>query len=85
MLGIGYFYHALVGQECSCFPIIKRTVGPGFFVGDGIMLLLALAAFFWSRPVLRFRVPLMALGVFGGVRCRQLRSVGLAASRYPGA
>ena len=62
MCWIGYFYHALVGQECSCFPIIKRTVGPGFFVGDGIMLLLALAALFWSRPVRRFRVPLVALG-----------------------
>src|SRR5579875_1336154 len=26
---IGYYYHVLVGHECSCFPIIKRTVGPG--------------------------------------------------------
>lgn len=79
---IGYFYHALVGQECSCFPIIKRTVGPGFFVGDGIMLLLALAAFFWSRPVARFRVPLMALGVLAacaavsfGVSAAQRRGI----------
>ena len=38
---IGYYYHALVGQECSCFPMIKRTIGPGFFIGDGVMLLLS--------------------------------------------
>jgi uncharacterized membrane protein YphA (DoxX/SURF4 family) len=58
---IGYYYHTLVGRECNCFPIIKRTVGPGFFVGDGIMLLLALVAFFWSPPVRRFRLPAAAL------------------------
>ena len=58
---IGYYYHVLVGHECSCFPIIKRTVGPGFFVGDGVMLLLGLAAFFWSPRVARLRVPALAL------------------------
>ena len=58
---IGYYYHVLVGHECSCFPLIKRSVGPGFFIGDGIMLLMALAALFWSPQVRRFRVPVMAL------------------------
>lgn len=57
---IGYYYHVLVGRECSCFPIIKRTVGPGFFVGDGIMLLLGLAAFFWSPRMRGWRTPLVA-------------------------
>lgn len=64
---IGYYYHALVGQECSCFPIIKRTVGPGFFVGDGIMLLFGLAAVAWSRRVTGYRVPailFLALVIF---------------------
>ena len=45
---IGYYYPVLVGHECSCFPLIKRTVGPGFFIGDGVMLLMGLAAFGWS-------------------------------------
>lgn len=66
---IGYYYHVLVGQECSCFPIIKRTVGPGFFIGDAIMLLFGLAAFAWSRRVSNYRVPaviLVALVVFAG-------------------
>jgi hypothetical protein len=57
---VGSNYHALAGQECSCFPLIKRTIGPGFFVTDGVMLLLALMAFAWSRPVARFKVPAIA-------------------------
>ena len=58
---IGFYYKTLVGHECSCFPIIKRSVGPNFFVVDGIWLLMALAAFFWSPAVRRFRVPAAAL------------------------
>src|SRR5690349_21875571 len=38
---VGFQYGALRGEECNCFPWIKRAVGPGFFVGDGIMLALA--------------------------------------------
>src|SRR5437764_7695995 len=57
---VGSYYHVLAGQECSCFPIIKRTVGPGFFISDGAMLLLALIAFAWSPRVARFKVPAIA-------------------------
>ena len=67
---IGYYYNVLVGHECSCFPIIKRTVGPGFFIGDGIMLLLGLAAFAWSPRVTRIKLPavvLATLAVLAGV------------------
>jgi uncharacterized membrane protein YphA (DoxX/SURF4 family) len=67
---IGYYYHVLVGHECSCFPIIKRSVGPNFFVGDGVMLLLGLAAFAWSPRVVNFRVPataFAALAVMAGL------------------
>jgi uncharacterized membrane protein YphA (DoxX/SURF4 family) len=46
---IGYYYSALVGKECSCFPIIKRSIGPGFFISDGVMLLLGVAAFCGRR------------------------------------
>ncbi|MFL6351237.1 MAG: MauE/DoxX family redox-associated membrane protein [Bryobacteraceae bacterium] len=59
---VGSFYHVLAGQECSCFPLIKRTIGPGFFIGDGVMLLLALVAFAWSPHVARFKVPALAFG-----------------------
>ena len=57
---IGYYYNSLVGHECSCFPIIKRTVGPGFFIGDGIMLVLAVTAWFWSPRVKSWRWPTAA-------------------------
>jgi uncharacterized membrane protein YphA (DoxX/SURF4 family) len=66
---VGYYYNVLVGHECSCFPIIKRTIGPGFFVGDGVLLLLGLAAFAWSPLVTAFKIPtaiLAGLIVFAG-------------------
>jgi uncharacterized membrane protein YphA (DoxX/SURF4 family) len=43
-------YSALRGADCSCFPWIKRVVGPGFFIGDGILLMLAALAGLWSKP-----------------------------------
>src|SRR5271168_4381530 len=33
MVYIGIHYSELRGADCSCFPWLKRTVGPGFFVG----------------------------------------------------
>jgi hypothetical protein len=54
---VGYFYHVLVGQECGCFPIIKRSVGPGFFAGDAVMLLFGLAAAAWGPRVVGFKLP----------------------------
>lgn len=59
---IAFYYNKLVGHECSCFPIIKRAVGPGFFVSDGVMLLFGLVAAAWGPAVKAFRVPAMALG-----------------------
>jgi uncharacterized membrane protein YphA (DoxX/SURF4 family) len=58
---VGFHYTALTGQECSCFPIIKRAIGPWFFVEDGVMLLMGLAAAFWSPAVKSLRVPIVAL------------------------
>jgi len=49
---VAYFavnYSALRGADCSCFPWIKRAVGPGFFIGDMLMLLLAAVAGVWSQ------------------------------------
>lgn len=59
---VGYYYSALAGKECSCFPIIKRTIGPGFFISDGVMLLFGLAALVWSAKVVSLKLPAMALG-----------------------
>jgi uncharacterized membrane protein YphA (DoxX/SURF4 family) len=70
MIYIGANYNALVGKDCSCFPLVKRSVGPGFFVGDGIMLLMAGMAGWWARPSENLRAALVILGavaVFAGV------------------
>jgi hypothetical protein len=57
---VASFYKVLAGAECNCFPFIKRTVGPGFFVSDGIFLLMALAAAAWAPSIRRFRIPAAA-------------------------
>ncbi len=70
MVYIGANYSVLAGKDCSCFPIVKRAVGPGFFIGDGLMLVLALLAGWWARPSSNLKVGLMVLGavtVFAGV------------------
>jgi uncharacterized membrane protein YphA (DoxX/SURF4 family) len=70
MIYIGANYGALVGKDCSCFPMVKRTVGPAFFVGDGVMLLMAVVAGMWARASENLRAALVILGavvVFGGV------------------
>ena len=69
MIYIGTNYSALVGKECSCFPMVKRTIGPGFFVGDGIFLLMAVLAGLWARASENLRGALVILGavvVFAG-------------------
>ena len=50
MVYVGVNYSALHGAECSCFPLVKRVVGPGFFIGDGVMLLFAVLAGYWAGP-----------------------------------
>jgi uncharacterized membrane protein YphA (DoxX/SURF4 family) len=67
---VGMNYNSLVGKDCTCFPLVKRSVGPGFFVGDGCLLLMALAAAIWSRKPADLRPVLVILGavaVFAGV------------------
>lgn len=52
MAYIGIHYSQLIGKDCSCFPWVKRTVGPGFFMGDGAFLLAAILAGLWAKPVM---------------------------------
>jgi uncharacterized membrane protein YphA (DoxX/SURF4 family) len=60
---IGYFYNALRGEECNCFPWVKRAVGPGFFIGDFVMLALAVIAGWWARPSTSRRCAALILAV----------------------
>ena len=81
MIFIGIEYNALRGAECSCFPWVKRAVGPGFFIGDGIMLALAVLAGMWARRAESMR---NALIVLGAVTLFAAGSYGVAAMRQTG-
>src|ERR1700734_1749334 len=66
---IGANYTALVGKDCTCFPLVKRAVGPAFFLEDGAMLLMAVGAGMWARRSDNLRGALVILGavvVFAG-------------------
>ncbi len=81
MLYIGFYYRELQGAECSCFPWVKRAVGPGFFIGDAIMLGLAGLAGVWAVRPKGFRAPaviLASVAVFAGV------AYGVTAARVTG-
>src|SRR5579864_5895263 len=67
---IGYNYQRLIGMDCSCFPWLKRAIGPAFFWEDAAMLAAALVAGWWARPAQGLRNALVVLGVvavFAGV------------------
>jgi uncharacterized membrane protein YphA (DoxX/SURF4 family) len=75
-------YNALRGADCSCFPWLKRVVGPGFFVGDGLMLgLAAIAGAFSFRPRGLRELALIA----GAVTVFAFVSWGVSAVRQTGA
>ncbi len=81
MLYVGANYGALAGKDCSCFPLVKRTIGPAFFLGDAVMLLMAMLTGWWARPAENIRAALVVLGavvVFAGV------SFGVNATRQSG-
>jgi len=81
MVYIGVHYNTLMGEECSCFPWIKRSVGPGFFIGDAVMLLMAALAGMWAGPSHGRRgavLVLAAIAVFTGA------SYGVAVARQQG-
>jgi uncharacterized membrane protein YphA (DoxX/SURF4 family) len=81
MIFIGIHYNELRGAECSCFPWVKRAVGPPFFIGDGLMLALAVIAGVWARPAQGLR---QALAVLGAVALFAAASYGIGAMRQTG-
>ncbi len=81
MVFIGIHYNELRGAECSCFPWLKRAVGPGFFVGDLLMMLLAIAAGALgtrSKGMVRAAALLATIVVFAGI------SFAVSSSRHQG-
>ena len=82
MAYFAYFYSELTGADCSCFPWLKRTVGPGFFIGDGLMLVLAAMAAIWSRRPESRR---SATIVLGAICVFALASLGMTYQQRSGA
>jgi uncharacterized membrane protein YphA (DoxX/SURF4 family) len=74
-------YTALRGADCSCFPWVKRAVGPQFFAGDLAMLALALVAGWWSRPSGTVRTMLV---IAGAIAVFALVSYGVNETRQTG-
>jgi uncharacterized membrane protein YphA (DoxX/SURF4 family) len=81
MMFIGAHYNVLRGAECSCFPWVKRAVGPMFFVVDGAMLLLAILAGLWTK---RSENPRNASLVLGAVVVFALVSYGVEVTHASG-
>lgn len=82
MAHVAFYYDVLRGAECSCFPWLKRAVGPGFFIGDAAMLLLAAGAWIWARPAEGKRT---AAVILGAISVFALASLGVAYARQSGA
>jgi uncharacterized membrane protein YphA (DoxX/SURF4 family) len=82
MIYVGYHYDTLRGEECSCFPLIKRAIGPGFFIADGAMFALAVVAGLWARPSESKR---SAAIILGAVTVFAFASLGVAFTRQSGA
>lgn len=61
MIYIGILYNRLLGDDCNCFPWIRRIVGPMFFLTDALMVLAALGAAVWSRKPAGLRLPAVIL------------------------
>jgi len=69
MVFVGVQYNVLRGADCSCFPWLKRTVGPMFFITDALMIAAAVVAGWWARPSHGLRSATLVLGaiaVFAG-------------------
>lgn len=70
MVYFAVFYDQLRGADCSCFPWLKRVVGPGFFISDAAMLALAVFAGLWTQRSHGAQKAALILGicaVFSGV------------------
>jgi uncharacterized membrane protein YphA (DoxX/SURF4 family) len=62
MIYIGVLYGRLLGEDCNCFPWIRRVVGPAFFAGDAVMLALAGLTGWWSSKSQGWRRAAIGLG-----------------------
>jgi hypothetical protein len=60
-------YETLKGADCSCFPWLKRTVGPVFFWTDGAMLALSGVAAWFAPPLRKLQGAAKAVAAIAAV------------------
>jgi uncharacterized membrane protein YphA (DoxX/SURF4 family) len=48
MVYMGIHYSEFKNMDCTCFPLLKRAIGPEFFIGDAVMLALVALAGWWA-------------------------------------
>lgn len=78
---MGVHYTEFKNMDCSCFPMLKRAIGPEFFIGDVAMLVLAGLAGWWVRMSNGVRGALVMLGA---VAVFAAASYGVSVSRLTG-
>lgn len=81
MIYMGVNYQALHGADCSCFPFVKRTVNPAFFLEDAAMIVLAVIAGVWATAAAKLRGAAVMLGA---VAICALVFLGVASARQTG-
>src|SRR5258708_20692767 len=78
---IGFNYSTLIGKDCSCFPWMKRAIGPAFFLEDALMIFAAFVAGGWARPSESKRSAAVVLGVIAVFAAMSYGSAGVAPAR----
>ena len=81
MVYMGWNYTALQGMDCSCFPWLKRALGPAFFWSDGAMLAMAALAGWWAHRSAGFRGAGL---IFGSILVLAGVAYGITESRQSG-
>jgi uncharacterized membrane protein YphA (DoxX/SURF4 family) len=81
MVYIGWNYNALQGMDCSCFPWLKRAVGPAFFWSDGAMLAMSGLAGWWAHRSAGFKGAGL---IFGSIVVLAGAAYGITESRQSG-
>jgi uncharacterized membrane protein YphA (DoxX/SURF4 family) len=80
-------FEQLRGADCGCFPLIKRAVGPVFYISNGVMIVLSFIAGWWSSRATSWFLPSplrTSVAVFALLTAVTLGSVGLASARESG-
>lgn len=81
MVYMGWNYTALQGMDCSCFPWLKRAVGPAFFWSDAAMLVMAALAGWWAQRSQGFKGAGL---IFGSILVLAGAAYGITESRQSG-